>query len=154
MTVKFAYENVGAPDLERRGLRPETAPTAVLLVDIESDLIIRDGDRVVMAEGLFPVAELARALVGWLGRPAGARGDFEFDSMSYADVGEVRISRIPRISGSSERWRVGSVSEPDSWTSAVGWEVLVAEIERFVSAVREDVVALGADPGLIPDLPV
>ena len=151
MTVKFAYENMGAPDLERRGLRPETAPTAVLLVDIEADLTIRDGDRVVMAEGLFPVAELARALVGWLGRSAGERGDFEFDSMSYADVGEVRISGIP---GSSEGWRVGSVSEPDSWTAPVGWEALVAEIERFVTAVREDVVALGAEPGLIPELPV
>ncbi|MFF4574417.1 hypothetical protein [Streptomyces sp. NPDC001410] len=146
MTVKFVYENLAAQDLDRRGLRPETAPTALLLVDIEADLTIRDEGRVVMAEGLFPVAELARSLVGWLRRPAGERGDFEFDSMSYADVGEVRIL------GSAEGWRVGSVSEPDSWTSPVGWEVLVAEIERFVTAVRKDVVAPGAEPGLIPEL--
>ncbi|MFF4038676.1 hypothetical protein [Streptomyces sp. NPDC001816] len=69
MAVKFAYENLAAQDLDRRGLRPETAPTALLLVDIEADLTIRDEDRVVMAEGLFPVAELARSLVGWLRRP-------------------------------------------------------------------------------------
>ncbi|MGW2699033.1 hypothetical protein [Streptomyces sp. NPDC001340] len=91
MTVKLAYENLAAQDLERRGLCPETAPTAILLVDIEADLTIRDEDRVVMAEGLFPVAELARGLVGWL------RGS-------------------------------------------------------AVTAVRKDVVALGAEPGLIPEL--
>ncbi|WP_338703425.1 GNAT family N-acetyltransferase [Streptomyces sp. Q6] len=146
MAVKFAYQNVGMPDLNRRGLRPETAPLGVLLVDIEADLVIRDGSQVVMAEGLFPVAELARALVGWLGQLDGDRDDFEFDSMSYADVGEVRIV------GSVEGWRVGSVSEPGSWTSPVGWDVLVSEIAQFVTAVREDVVALGVEPGLIPDL--
>ncbi|MGW1410233.1 hypothetical protein [Streptomyces sp. NPDC002403] len=40
-----------------------------------------------MAEKLFPVAELARALAGWLD---GDRDDFEFDSMSCAESGEVR----------------------------------------------------------------
>ncbi|MFE6039909.1 hypothetical protein [Streptomyces sp. NPDC056452] len=115
-------------------------------MDIEADLVIRDGSQVVMAEGLFPVAELARDLVGWLGQLDGDRDDFEFDSMSYADVGEVRIV------GSVEGWRVGSVSEPGSWTSPVGWDVLVSEIAQFVTTVRKDVVALGVEPGLIPDL--
>ncbi|MEU9496881.1 hypothetical protein AB0D73_34585 [Streptomyces sp. NPDC048215] len=146
MAVNFAYRNVGIPDLYRRGLRPETAPLEVLLVDIEADLVIRDGSQVVMAEGLFPVAELARDLVGWLGQLDGDRDDFEFDSMSYADVGEVRIV------GSVEGWRVGSVSEPGLWTSPVGWDVLVSEIAQFVTAVRKDVVALGVEPGLIPAL--
>ncbi|MCX5103868.1 MULTISPECIES: hypothetical protein [unclassified Streptomyces] len=143
MTLQLAYESVGAPDLYRRGLRPGTAPLEVLLVDIEADLIIRDGDQVVMAEKLFPVAELARALVGWLD---GDRNDFEFDSMSYAESGEVRIA------GSAEGWRVGSVSAPGLWTSPVGWDVLVTEIAQFVKAVRKDVVALGVEPGLIPVL--
>lgn len=74
----------------------------VLLVDIEADLVIRDSAQVVFTEGLFPVAELAPALVGWLHRPDGERGDFEFDWMSYAELGAVRIVR------SGEVWRVGS----------------------------------------------
>jgi len=68
------------------------------------------------------LAELARSLALWLHRPDGERGDFAFDSMSYADVGEVRIA------GSMEGWRIGSVSEPDIWTSPVTWEVLAAEL--------------------------
>ncbi|MFE6685631.1 hypothetical protein ACFVFQ_04050 [Streptomyces sp. NPDC057743] len=146
MSVRFAYQNVGAPDLYRRGLQPETAPVGVLLVDIEADLVIRDGDRVVFAEKLFPVAELARALVGWLHRSDGERGDFDFDSMSYAELGAVRIM------GSAEGWRVGSVFEPGTWTSPVTWDVLAAEIGQFVAAVRGDVLGIGVGPGLIPDL--
>ncbi|MFI9808673.1 hypothetical protein ACIHEJ_30680 [Streptomyces sp. NPDC052301] len=146
MSVRFAYRNLGAPDLDRRGLEPATAPRHVLLVDIEADLVVGDGERVLFAEGLFPVAELACALVGWVGLPDGERGDFAFDSMSYADVGEVRIA------GSAEGWRVGSVSQPDDWTSPVAWDVLVAEIERFASAVRGDVAGIGVDPALIPRL--
>lgn len=36
MSVKFAYQNLGMPDLYRRGLQPETAGLGVLLVDIEA----------------------------------------------------------------------------------------------------------------------
>ncbi|MEU3553949.1 DUF7878 domain-containing protein [Streptomyces fragilis] len=144
MPMELAHENVGMPDLYRRGLRPGTAGLEVLLVDIEADLVIRDGSQVVLAEGYFPVAELARELALWLRRPDGERGDFAFDSMSYPDVGEVRIAASP------EGWRVGSVSTPDTWTSPVAWDVLVAEVGRFVAAVRDDVKAMGVRPGLIP----
>jgi hypothetical protein len=51
-----------------------------VLVDIEADLVIRDDDRVVWAEKMFPVAELARDLAGRLYQPDGERGDFEVDS--------------------------------------------------------------------------
>ncbi|MEU6573532.1 hypothetical protein [Streptomyces sp. NPDC046805] len=146
MSVKFAYQNLGMPDLYRRGLQPETADLGVLLVDIEADLVIRDGNHVVFTEGLFPVAELARSLAHWLHQQDSEHGDFEFDSMSYADVGEVRIA------GSTEGWRIGSVSEPDTWTSPVAWEVLAAEVGRFVTVVRNDVTAMGVRPSLIPEL--
>lgn len=79
-----------------------------------------------------------------LRRPDGERGDVAFDSMSYANVGEVRIA------ASAEGWRVGSVSTPDTWTSPVAWDVPVAEAGRFVAAVRHDVTAMGVRPGLIP----
>src|SRR5690606_6297793 len=144
MSVRFGYRNTGAPDLHRRGLRPETAPVAMLLTDIEADLVIRDGVRIVFAEESFPVAELARALVGWSQRPE--RGGFAFDSMSYPEPGAVRIAE-------SERgWRVGPVFRPDAWTAPVSWEALTAEVGRFTAAVRADVARLGADPGLIPAL--
>ncbi|MFH8405247.1 hypothetical protein ACH4FX_10785 [Streptomyces sp. NPDC018019] len=146
MPVRFAYQNVGAPDLRRRGLQPETAPVGVLLVDIEADLVIQDGDRVVFAEKLFPVAELARALVSWLYRLDGERDDFAFDSMSYTDPGAVRIVR------SAEGWQVGSVFEPDAWTAPVTWDVLVAEVKNFVGAVRRDLAAIGVRPDLITGL--
>ncbi|MFI9230510.1 DUF7878 domain-containing protein [Streptomyces rimosus] len=144
--VEFVYGNVGAPDLYRRGFRPETAHDGHLLVDIEADLVIRDGDRVVLAEKLFPVAELAHALAGWLQRPGGEHGDFVFDSMSCAEPGAVRMVE------SAEGWRVGSVFAPDAWTSPVTWDALAAEAGRFVAAVREDVVEIGVRPGRIPGL--
>ncbi|WP_017591529.1 DUF7878 domain-containing protein [Nocardiopsis potens] len=146
MSVRFGYRNTGAPDLYRRGLRPETAPPAVLLADIEADLAVRDGVRVVFAEESFPVAELARALVGWLLRPDRGRGGFAFESMAFPEPGAVRIE------GPACGWRVGSALRPDAWTAPVAWEALAAEIGRFAAAVRADVARLGADPGLIPDL--
>ena len=146
MSVEFVYRDLGAPDLARRGLRPDTASRAVLLVDLEADLVVRDGDRVVFEEGLFPVAELAYALTAWLHRPDDERGDFAFDSMSYGEVG------IIRIAGSAEGWRVGSVCEPDVWSSPVAWDSLLTALRGFVDAVRRDVTALGVPPGLVPGL--
>ncbi|MFF0189159.1 hypothetical protein [Streptomyces sp. NPDC005244] len=144
--MTFSYQNVGAPDLYNRGMQPAAASLDVLLVDIEGDLVIRDGDCLVWAEMVFPVAELARALADWVHEPDGERGDFEFESMSYSEVGAVRIEE------SGGGWRVGSVFLQDTWTSPVGWHSLVAEIRRFVPAVRQDVAGIGVDPGLIPAL--
>ncbi|MET7289905.1 hypothetical protein [Streptomyces sp. NPDC005573] len=152
MPVEFAYQNLGMPDLIRRGMEPGTADAAILLVDLEADLVIRDGAQVVFAEGLFPVAELARALAHWLRQTDcehdgfatdGEHDDFAFDSMSYAEVGIVRITE------SEEGWRIGSVVEPHV-SSPVTREVLTAEIRRFVTTVREDITALGVRPDLIP----
>ncbi|MFJ3640083.1 hypothetical protein ACIPRD_10055 [Streptomyces sp. NPDC090108] len=170
MPVEFVYQNLGMPDLIRRGMEPGTADAAILLVDLEADLVIRDGAQVVFAEGLFPVAELARALAHWLRQTdcehdgfatggehddfatggkhddfatGGEHDDFAFDSMSYAEVGIVRITE------SEEGWRIGSVAEPHV-SSPVTREVLTAEIRRFVTTVREDITALGVRPDLIP----
>ncbi|MET7745605.1 hypothetical protein [Streptomyces sp. NPDC005385] len=144
MAVTFSYQNAGAPDLGKRGMPPATASLDVLLVDIEADLVIRDGDCVVWSEMMFPVAELARALADWVHEPDGERGDFEFESMSYSEVGAVRIEE------SGGGWRVGSVFLSDTWTSPVSRHSLVAEIRRFVAAVRQDVADIGVNPGLIP----
>jgi hypothetical protein len=45
------------------------------------------GDETVYGEPGFPVVELARSLLIWLGNPD--RGDFEFDSMSFEEVGSI-----------------------------------------------------------------
>ncbi|MEU6776742.1 hypothetical protein [Streptomyces sp. NPDC046759] len=66
--------------------------------------------------------------------------------MSYEEMGIVRIAESP------EGWRLGSVVDPDIWSSPVAWEVLVTEIEAFVAAVRDDVAGIGAGAGLIPGL--
>jgi hypothetical protein len=144
MPVTFAYRNLGAPDLYRRGLQPETAPVGDLLVDIEADVAVRDGNRVVFAEKQFPVAELACALASRLRRTDAEGGDFEFDSMSYAELGAVRIAASP------EGWRVGSAFDPDTSSAPVARDVLVAEIGRFVTAVRKDVAGLGVGLGRVP----
>ncbi|MFE1446993.1 DUF7878 domain-containing protein [Streptomyces olivaceoviridis] len=148
MPVTVTYENLNTSDLPRRGMTPATAPVHVLLVDLEADLVIRDGERTVCAVEDFPVAELARALVTWLERDGEgqAREGFRFESMSFEELGTVRIEET------GGGWRVGSVFEPDDWTAPVPWEVLVAELTRFTEAVREGVTDLGAAPLLIPAL--
>ncbi|MGW4195578.1 DUF7878 domain-containing protein [Streptomyces sp. NPDC005004] len=144
MAVEFTYRNLGARDLSRRGLTPRSAPAHILLVDLEADFVVRDGGRVVLEEGLFPVAELARELVGWRRGADAKRGDFAFDSMSYDEVGAVRIVRA------DGGWRVGGVHDPQVWSAPVAWDVLDTAVREFVDGVREDVAAMGVGPGLIP----
>ncbi|MEW2130500.1 hypothetical protein [Streptomyces sp. NPDC005435] len=144
MAVELIHRNLGAHDLSRRGLTPGTAPAHVLLVDLEADFVVRDGERVVLEEGLFPVAELARELVFWLRAGEDGCGDFVFESMSYDEAGVVRIVR------GDGGWRVGGVYDPGVWSDPVGWDLLVEAVRGFVAGVRDDVTALGAGPGLIP----
>ena len=138
--MRFVCRNFGAPDLARRGLTADSAPLAVLLLDIEADFVISDDDVVVWSEDEFPVAELARALSFWLDLPEGVRGWFTFDSMAYDVPGAVRI--VAR----EEDWRVGSVFAPDIWSSPVAWASLRKDLAAFVDAVRDQVIALGVTP--------
>jgi hypothetical protein len=139
--VSFLCRSLGAPDLSRRGLIAESVPLAVLLVDIEADLVLRDGNQIVWSEERFPVAELARQLMRWLQDADGS--DFEFDSMSYAETGAIRVVR------SEGGWRVGSVFAPKAWTSPLPWDALAATVRAFVGEVRAGVMAIGIDPGFI-----
>ncbi|MFG2823762.1 hypothetical protein ACGFX4_30600 [Kitasatospora sp. NPDC048365] len=141
--VVFACGSLGAPDLPRRGLSAGSAPLAVLLLDVEADLELRDGDRTVWSERAFPVAELARTLSSWLSLPDRERADFAFDSMAYDAPGAVRIA--PEADG----WRVGSVHAPGSWTTPMEWAALRAGLVEFVEAVRTGVAELGVDPDLV-----
>ncbi|MFJ4323914.1 hypothetical protein ACIP3A_12520 [Streptomyces tricolor] len=44
MAPGVGYANLNTSDLPRRGMTPATAPVHVLLVDLEADLVVRDGD--------------------------------------------------------------------------------------------------------------
>ncbi|MFB6508347.1 MULTISPECIES: hypothetical protein [unclassified Streptomyces] len=143
--MRFVCRNFGLSDLPRRGLAPHEAPLEVLLLDIEAELSIWEEGRAVWSEEAFPVAELAYHLELWLQSPAVGQEDFEFDSMQ-ADAGLIRIV------GFDGGWRIGSNFTPDSWTSPVVWDVLVAEIKQFDRSVREGVAAMGIELSFIPEV--
>ncbi|MFC1418894.1 DUF7878 domain-containing protein [Streptacidiphilus cavernicola] len=125
----------------------DSAPVALLLVDIEADLTISDDSGlVVWSEDGFPVAELTCAFSLWLRLPDGERGDFAFDSMSYAEPGAVQIT------ATDEGWRVGSVFTPDTRSAPATWASLAADLAVFIEAVSDEVIALGIKPGFVPGL--
>lgn len=64
--MRFGCRNFGLSDLPRRGLTPQEAPLAVLLLDIEAELSIWEEGQMVWSEEAFPVAELAYHLALWL----------------------------------------------------------------------------------------
>jgi hypothetical protein len=117
------------------------ATPADLLVNVEADLAITDGDRVVFAEKAFPIAELARGLTRWVA--AGGGDGFAFDSMSYEDPGSVRVARRP------DGWVFGSDFTPEVWSEPLTWDAVVATVEAFAQDVRADLRALGLDPALV-----
>jgi hypothetical protein len=142
--VRFVCRNFGLADLPRRGLTPQEAPLAVLLLDIEAELSIWEQGRMVWSEEAFPVAELAYHLAFWLRSAAAGHEDFELDSMQ-AEEGLIRIVNC------GGGWRVGSIFTPDFWTSPVTWDVLAAAIKQFDRSVREGVATMGIDPAFIPE---
>ncbi|MER5951728.1 hypothetical protein ABT127_37395 [Streptomyces sp. NPDC001904] len=144
--MRLTFRNIGAPDLPKRGYTPDNAPIAALLLDIEADFSIEEDGRTLWSEELFQVAELAYRMAQWLQVPDEVRGNFELDSMDWAERGVIRIVRC------DEGWRVGTALEPDLWTAPVPWGDLVAEIRRFDRAVREATASLGFNPDFIPQV--
>ena len=123
-------------DVNARDLRFPTP--ADLLVNVEADLAITDGDRIVFAERAFPIAELARGLTRWVA--TGGGDDFAFDSMSYEDPGSVRVARRP------DGWAFGSDFTPEVWSEPLSWDEVLVTVEAFAQEVRTDLRALGLDP--------
>ncbi|WP_438865848.1 DUF7878 domain-containing protein [Paractinoplanes atraurantiacus] len=83
---------------------PSLSHAGRLLVNVEADLEVAVAGRVVYAERLFPVLELARELVEWI--ELGGGSDFLPHSLSFDAVGAVSIMRR------SDGWTVSSVFEP------------------------------------------
>lgn len=108
------------------------------LVSLDADFQIRQGDAVLYQEPYVPVVELARSLLIWLDDVR--RGDFQFESMSFDEVGSVTIRRTPL------GWVFDSVFSAGGSSTPVGW----AEVDRCsrerVARVEGDLLALGLRP--------
>jgi hypothetical protein len=112
---------------------------ADLLIALEANFRVVSGGAVVFGEPRFPVVELARSLLIWLGSPD--RGDFEFESMSYEEVGPVEFRQTPA------GWIFGSVFRPGASTPPIDWGEVDSCCRGLISRVEGDLVALGLDPG-------
>ena len=128
------FGTLGAPDLPRRIdlLRASGRPTALtgaeVHADVEADFTIQDGEHVVFAETLFPVAELAWALSRWMDGNA-PEHDFTFDSMTYDVPGAVQIS------STEDGWTVGSCFS-ETTTAPRSWVAVHRELQTFVDAIK------------------
>ena len=116
----------------------QSTTRADYLVSIEGDLQITDDGDDVCDEPSFPVVELARSLLMWLAEPD--RADFEFDSMSFEEVGAVAIRR------SDGGWVFSSVFSPDAASAPVDWVEVERCIRSFIAQVEDDLRGLGVDP--------
>ncbi|MGW8700687.1 DUF7878 domain-containing protein [Streptomyces eurythermus] len=128
----FSYSNFTTQDL--RGTSVEQ-----LFTNIEADLRVADDDVLVYEEVLFPVAELASELLGWISETEDERSDFALDSMSFSEKGVITITRTPG------GWRIGSIFSPGVHSAVIDELSLLREIRRFATMVRRDVAAAGID---------
>ncbi|MGW0937808.1 DUF7878 domain-containing protein [Streptomyces sp. NPDC002666] len=122
---------------------PSGPTLAERLLSIEADLRIVDRDKEIFSESLFPVAELAYWLIGWLNEVDD--NEFVFDSMS-ADPG--LLGFIKCESG----WIVTSRLAPGLSTRPVSRDALEGEVKSFVARVRMDVSHQGVDPRFLPEV--
>jgi hypothetical protein len=123
--IGFSFSNLNANDLQ--GLR-----RAEVFVHVEADLRITDEDLEIYSELLFPVVELAGAMLEWLAEPECDRSNFEFKSMSFDDAGAVRIVQEDR------GWRICSIFDPQKWSRPVSTTAIEATIRDFVDRLREE----------------
>lgn len=114
------------------------ATQADYLIALDAHVRLVDGGVAVFDEPGFPVVELARSLLAWLGDPE--QGDFEFDSMSYEERGAISIWELP------EGWAFGSVLTPGARTAPAGRLDVDECCRRFIARVEADLDALGLDP--------
>ncbi|REJ06128.1 hypothetical protein DY023_07515 [Microbacterium bovistercoris] len=108
------------------------------LIAFDAHLCLVESATTIFDEPGFPVVELARSLLLWLRDPA--RGDFEFDSMSYEERGVISIWKV------AAGWAVGSVLAPGARTTPADWRVVDECCRRFIARVEADLGTLGLDP--------
>ncbi|MFE3633524.1 hypothetical protein [Streptomyces sp. NPDC059168] len=134
----LSYSNFTTQDL--RGTSTEQ-----LYTNIEADLRVTDGNVLVYSEVLFPVAELASKLLDWIVEPEDERPNFILESMSFSEIGVIKITR------EEDGWRIGSVLSPDVKSGILDEATLTEGVLQFVADVRSDVTAAGIDSGFLSE---
>ena len=134
--MEIRFSNLNASDLRY-------STPADLLVNIEADLEVVDGDDVLYSERAFPVAELARDLMRWKNSRIIPPDDFAFNSMSFDELGAIKISR----EGSG--WFVSSVFASGRKSQPVPWGELVRELDEFIQRVEVSIQSIGIDPNVV-----
>jgi hypothetical protein len=129
--VELTYDRLRTDEL--RG-----TTQADYLVAFDAHLRLLESGATIYDEPGFPVVELARSLLTWLGDPE--LGDFEFDSMSYEERGAISIWKTPA------GWAIGSVLAPGAQTALADWLDVDECCRRFIARVETDLDALGLDP--------
>lgn len=109
------------------------------LIAFDADLRVFSGEETVYEEPNFPVVELARSLLIWL--DSADRGDFEFNSMSFEEVGTIAFRQTP------EGWEFSSVFYRGALSAPIDWTEVASCCRDLISRVAVDLVALGLDPG-------
>jgi hypothetical protein len=135
LQVEIKYSEIDLSELHGSTL-------ADFLVNMEANIEVVDGDRIIYQELSFPVVELARELSAWMAREDAEidGSDFTFSSMSFDVDGAIEIKRLPA------GWVIGSVFTPEVRSAPMPWEDLSNALNRFVGRVRSDVQRLGFDP--------
>ncbi|KQX07705.1 MULTISPECIES: DUF7878 domain-containing protein [unclassified Leifsonia] len=126
--MEIEYDRLSADELHG-------TTQADYLVAVDAHLRLIDGGETVFEEPGFPIVELARSLLIWLGSPD--RGDFEFDSMSYEEIGAFRIWHV------DGRWALGSVFAPGAATAPGGRRAVDECCRRFIAKVETDLRTMG-----------
>lgn len=130
--VEITYNRLNAEELSG-------ATQADYLVSLDAHLRVIDGALTIYDEPDFPVVELARSLLIWLDDPN--RSDFEFDSMSYEEVGSIAVRK------NSAGWTIESVFAPGGSSSPLSWTEVENSCREFISRVASDLHRLGFEPG-------
>ncbi|MGW9310181.1 DUF7878 domain-containing protein [Saccharomonospora azurea] len=113
-------------------LNTEWSARGELLVHVEADISILDAGQELYSEILFPVLELASGLHDWVSADSSRRSNFEFESMSFEEVGVVRIVKF------DSGWRVGSIYQPGLWSKSYSLDDIDFEVLRFTREVRAE----------------
>ena len=129
--------HIGAPDLTTlRAFRAtgRQITAAELLLYVEADLQLRDGDTVLHDEPRLEVAELADALNRWAGDGTEPDHDFAFAPGGYDETDVVWVRRA------DDGWAAGSCRASGS-TARRPWPAVRELIDAFVADTHERTAA-------------
>jgi hypothetical protein len=111
------------------------------LIALDANFIVVVDGVTVYDEPSFPVVELARSLLIRLQHPG--RDDFEFESMSFEEVGSIAFCQT------AAGWTFRTVFDPSARTAPIGWAAVESSCRRLISKVEADLAALGLDPSKV-----